>query len=239
MLEPSPAARWLCAVGIIVAVIFTRDLRILIAVFGVAAMTCLYVHQVRGLFIKFLLWVWLPLVAWGITVWGGIVGSPPGFPLHSDAAGGVLYAFRISVRLGAAVSVLQAFLLSVDLEDLARGLFSLRVPRGIVLVVLSVVALGPELRKRSEQVLTARAARGLLNRGGRLRAGREAANTLVPLVTWGFRSAAMRFEYWNQRGLLESPWLDEGAPFRMIDAAYVTFSAVWCVAALWAYGNPH
>jgi len=42
---------------------------------------------------------------------------------HSDAAGGVLYAFRISVRLGAAVSVLQAFLLSVDLEDLARAYF--------------------------------------------------------------------------------------------------------------------
>lgn len=234
-LDPSAPARVLCAIAIILAALFTRDLRALAVVFMAAGAVCLYSRPVRSVYIRFLIWVWLPLAAWGVVVWGWIVGAPPGSALHSDTVGGAIYAIRVAVRLGAAASILQALLLSTPLEELGRGLFSLRVPRNIVLVVLSVFALGPELRKRMQQVLTARAARGLLNRSGRWRAGSETARTLVPLVTWGFRSAALRFEYWNQKRLLESPWLSAGAGFRTIDTLYLVLSILWCVAAFWFY----
>ena len=234
-LTPSAPARVLCATVIILAVMFTRDLRVLVSAFMAAAGVCIYVRPVRGIYIRFLLWIWLPLAAWGVVVWGWIVGAPPGSALHTDAAGGALYAIRIGVRLGAAASVLQALLLSEGLEDLGRGLFTLRVPRPIVLVVLGVFALGPELRKRTEQVLTARAARGLLNRGGRWRAAGETARTLVPLVTWGFRSAALRFEFWNQKQLLESPWLGADDGFRTVDGIYIALSVLWGAASVWFY----
>jgi hypothetical protein len=170
-----------------------------------------------------------------VVVWGWIVAAPPGAPVHSDSLGGMLYAARISVRLGAMVGVMQALLLSVSLDQLGRGLFSLRLPRHVVLVVLSVFALGPELRKRMDQVLTARAARGLMHRGGRWRAVRNTASTLVPLVSWGFRSAALRSEYWLQRRLLESPVLSNPAGFAARDGVYLVLSGLWCTLAVVAF----
>lgn len=234
-LAPSPPARLLCTIALVSGVLLVPDLRILIVIFAITTLVCVVVPGVRGPHLKFLLWVWLPLAVWLAMVWGWIVAAPPGAPPHTDALGGFLYAARISVRLAATVGVMQAFLLSVGLDQLGAGLFSLRLPRHVVLVVLSVFALGPELRKRMDQVLTARAARGLMNRGGRLRAVRNTASTLVPLVSWGFRSSALRSEYWLQRRLLESPLLGNPVGFGMCDWVYLVLSGLWCMLAVLAF----
>lgn len=230
-LAPSPPARILCTVALVAGILLVPNLRVLAATFAAATCICVAMPHVRGVHLKFLFWIWLPLAAWLFVVWGFIVAAPPGAPVHSNSVGGLLYAGRISVRLAAVVGVMQALLLSVSLDQLGRGLFSLRIPRPIVLVVLSVFALGPELRKRMDQVLTARAARGLMRGGGRWRAVRNTASTLVPLVSWGFRSAALRSEFWLQRRLLESPVLSNPAGFALRDAVYLLLSGAWCTLA--------
>jgi energy-coupling factor transporter transmembrane protein EcfT len=234
-LAPSPPARILCTVALVAGILLIPDLRILAAMFAVATCICVAMPQVRGAHLKFLLFVWLPLAAWLVVVWGFIVAAPPGAPVHSNSVAGLLYAARISMRLAAMVGVMQALLLSVSLDQLGRGLFSLRLPRPVVLVILSVFALGPELRKRMDQVLTARAARGLMRGGGRWRAVRNTASTLVPLVSWGFRSAALRSEYWLQRRLLESPVLSNAAGFAPRDGVYLVLSSAWCMLAIMAF----
>lgn len=214
----------------------TSNVRILVVTCTATTLLCLVIPVVRGAHLKFLLFVWLPFAAWLAVVWGWIVAAPPGAPLHSDVLGGIIYGTKISLRMEAIVGIMQASALSLDVGQLGSGLVSLRLPRHVVLVILSVFALGPELRKRADQVLTSRIARGLMNRRNTWNRIRNASTTLLPLVSWGFRSSALRSEYWMQRRLLDSPQLNEAARFGIYDWFYLVLSIAWCMFAFLGAG---
>lgn len=230
---PSPPARLLSAVVLVAALIVATSLRALAPAAALAAMLSLTIPASRRAHLRFILWIWLPLAVWLMVVWGWIVAAPPGAPLHSDGTGGLFYALRIALRLEAMVGVMQAAFLSMSVEQMGAGLRSLRVPRHIVFVIMSVVALGPELSKRADQVLTARIARGFQVRKSWWRAARNLASTLMPLVAWGFRSATVRADFWAQRRILDSPQLTHRIALNRYDTACIALSlAVVAIAIL-------
>jgi energy-coupling factor transporter transmembrane protein EcfT len=117
----------------------------------------------------------------------------------------------------------------MSLEQIGASLTTLRIPRHVALTVMCALALGPEIRKRADQVLTARIARGLTGHRNKLAALKNVAGTLMPIVAWGFRSAVIRSEYWTQRNLLDSPELQRRAPIVFVDWLYVGLIAFACV----------
>ncbi len=229
---PSAPARLLCAAILIPGLLAVRHLPALAVAAALASILCLALPSTRGPHLKFLLLLWTPLAAWMFIVWGWIVGAAPGTTLHSSQHEGVLYAARVALRLLAIVGVLQSCLLSIKIEQLCAGLLALKVPRPLALVVLNVFALGPELRTRLDQVLTARIARGLMHRNNRLSAIRNAASTLVPLVAWGLSSAHARAGLWRQRGIIDAPQLTVTAGFSTMDWLYVGAAMSWTLGCL-------
>ncbi len=234
--SPSAPARLLCAAILIPGLLVLRNLPTLAAVASLASIVCLSLPSARGPHLKFVLFLWTPLAAWMFIVWGWIVGAAPGATLHSSPHEGVLHAARVALRLLALVGVLQSCLLSIKIEQLSSGLLALKVPRPLALVVLNVFALGPELRIRLDQVLTARIARGLMKRNSRLSAIRNAASTLVPVVAWGFSSAHARAGLWRQRGILDAPQLTASAGFSRMDWLYIVAAMCWTMGCLIARG---
>lgn len=235
-LIPSPPARLACAVILLAGLFAVTDVLSIVLLAAAALLVCLAVPAARRAHLVFMLWIWLPLAIWLMVVWGAIVGAAPGAPLRSDSVGGLLYAVQVSARLEAMAAIIQASFLSIPLEQLGASLLTLRTPKPLVLVVVSVFALGPELTKRAEQVVTARAARGLATHDRGLRAVRGVASTLMPLIAWGFRSAAARAEYWNQRRLLDSPRLNSRLPILPLDIAYVIASVAISLVLAFAHG---
>jgi energy-coupling factor transporter transmembrane protein EcfT len=221
-----------CAVLLVAALIAMANVKLLSATALVGTLLAVSISSSRSAHLKFLLWIWLPLTAWLALVWGWIVAAPPNVPIHSDRMGGLLYALQISLRLEAMAAVIQAAFLSMTLEQIGAGLLSLRVPRDIALTIMSVFALGPELRKRADQVLTARIARGLARRGRKWQALQNIAATLMPLVAWGFRSSMIRSDYWTQRGVLDSPQLRHRAAFTAWDLLYIGLALSFCALAV-------
>ncbi len=237
-LIPSPPARLACAVILLSGLLAATDMLLIALVAAAALVACLAIPTVRRAHLAFLLWIWLPLAVWLVVVWGAVVGAAPGAPLHSSAVAGALYAAQVAARLEAVAAILQASVLSIPLEHLGATLIALRMPKPIVLIVVSVLALGPELTKRAEQVMTARTARGLAVHDRGLRAFRGVASTLMPLIAWGFRSAAVRAEYWNQRKLLDSPQLSTRLRFLPLDIACVILCVTVSLVLAFARGAP-
>ena len=93
-------------------------------------------------------------------------------------------------------------LLSIAPEDLLATLRRLRLPDDLIVMVLSTIAVLPELQLRADQVLTARLARGLWGRGGFLSRVLQLPHLLGPLVSWTLRSALQRAEVWEHRGFI-------------------------------------
>jgi energy-coupling factor transporter transmembrane protein EcfT len=152
-------------------------------------------------YLKFLLAVLGPTAFMLILIWGFIARAPPGMPMGSDPRGGAEYAGIIAFRLAALGGVIQLALLSVPSRLLPATLRGWGLRGEGLVVALGVFAVGPELILRSEQVLTARQARGLAI-GGRWGKFREVPRLLRPLFVWSIRSAVQRSEAWQQRALL-------------------------------------
>jgi energy-coupling factor transporter transmembrane protein EcfT len=232
MVTPSAPARLLCAAITIPGLFAVTQLPSIAIAAILTSALCLALPTVRGPHAKFVLWVWAPLALWMFVVWGLLVGAPPGSALQSSTIGGAVYAARISLRLLAIVGLLQSCLLSINSEQFAASLLSLRIPHHLALVVLNVFVLGPELRIRLDQVLTARIARGLMRRGSRVSSVQNIASTMVPLVAWGFRSAQARSDHWQQRGILSSPQLAASALSSSSDWIYVAASVCFTLGCV-------
>jgi hypothetical protein len=152
-------------------------------------------------YLKFVAAVLAPTGIMLILIWGLISRAAPGEPMGSDPRGGAAYAAIIALRLAALGAVLQLALLSVPSRLLPATLRGWGLSGEGLVVALGVFAIGPELILRSEQVLTARKARGLAS-AGRFAAMREVPRLLRPLFVWSIRSAVQRSEAWQQRTLL-------------------------------------
>jgi energy-coupling factor transporter transmembrane protein EcfT len=157
--------------------------------------------RLAAVFLKYFLSMLLPAAVMLILIWGLLTRAAPGEVMGSDPRGGALYATMIALRLADLGGLIQLTLLSVPARALPATLNGWGVHGESMVVALGVLAVGPELMLRAEQITTARKARGIVSRGpvGKLR---EMTRMLRPLFVWSIRSAVHRSEVWHQRALL-------------------------------------
>ena len=228
-----PAAR-LAALLILILATFIDTNLLALAIVALAITFFLALDSLLPRFLKFILFLQLPMTFMLVALWGWIAKAPPGEPLGSDPRGGTAFALLISLRLVVLGGAFQLAMLSIPprlLPATLRG-WGLR-GEGLV-VALGVFAVEPELKLRAEQILTARRARGLLS-GSRLAGFKQTHRLLRPLFVWSIRSAVHRAEVWENRALLlrvENLPTDSN-PFTTIAGVIaLTLSLLWLTTAI-------
>ena len=183
-----------------VACVFAnRYVPLILALIVVIAL--LYRAGILHIYLKFAAGVLLPTTAMLLIVWGLVARAPPSMPMGSDPRGGAAYAGVIALRISVLGGILQLALLSIPPRLLPVTLRACGLRGEGLVVALGVFAIGPELKLRAEQIITARKARGLIQTG-RIARFREITRLLRPLFVWSIRSAVQRSEAWQQRTLL-------------------------------------
>jgi len=161
-----------------------------------------FISGVTRRFLRFVAVVMLPFGVALVVVWVGLMGAPPGSPMGTDRSGALEYALLIVLRLAVCSGLFQVVLLSVASEELMATLRLIRLPDNITVMVLSTLAIIPELTLRADQVLTARLARGLFGKPTLRNRVTQVPRILGPLVCWTLRSALQRAEIWEHRDLI-------------------------------------
>ncbi len=116
-----------------------------------------------GSFARFLVRVWLPLSLGLFLVWGFLVRGSPQTGNGSGAADGVKFAAIVSLRVASLAALFQAAVLSLAGLRLASFLKSLGLSPRATATIVSIFNLWPDFARRSEQVVAARCARGLMS----------------------------------------------------------------------------
>lgn len=223
-----PAAR-LAALLIFIVATFVNTHVGLLPILIVFLSVFLAIDHLLPRFLKFLIFVQLPMTVMLVAVWGWVAKAPPGMPMGSDPRGGAMFALLISLRLAALGGAFQLTMLSIPSRLLPATLRGWGLRGEGLVVALGVFAVEPELKLRAEQILVARRARGLLG-GSRWAGLKQLPRLLRPLFVWSIRSAVHRAEVWEQRAMLLRVGLlpNESLPFS-VGAGYasVALSAMW------------
>jgi len=200
--HPRPFARFLATAIAIGGTLLSHDLGAL----GLAWTTVIVLTFLSGVWrnhFQVLYTTVLPIALVMIVVWGWIVGAPPSTPIGSDPHEGVLYALFFATRLAVLIGIFQLCFLSIPSGQILAITRRCHLPGDAAVILLGALALVPELRLRTEQVLTARYARGLVPTRGSWNAFRQLPHLLRPLLAWVLRSAVQRAETWQQRQLIQ------------------------------------
>jgi energy-coupling factor transporter transmembrane protein EcfT len=198
-----PVPPWARLASLILVVIATFIINRLIPL-TIATIVLAIPTARAGLFsryLRFLLFVQLPMMGMLILVWGFVTRAPPNMPMGSDPRGGIIFAILIALRLAVVGGAFQLTMLSVPSRLLPATLRGWGLRGEGLVVALGVFAVEPELKLRSEQILVARRARGLLG-GGRWAGMKQFPHLLRPLFVWSIRSAIHRADMWEQRAML-------------------------------------
>jgi energy-coupling factor transporter transmembrane protein EcfT len=202
MLRPHPIVRMLSGALGVLAAFLTSDLWLLIA--AVAAISTLVVIAGIGKrYASLCLRVFLPLAAGLLLVWGGVMGAPPGSPIGSNRIGGLMFATLVVLRLVVASGISQLCILAIPSHELPQVLSVCGIKGDLLASVVAAFVLVPELELRTQQVLTARYARGLSKNRNSWGLVAHIPMLLRPVLTWTLRSAVQRSELWSQRRLIE------------------------------------
>lgn len=158
---------------------------------------------------RFLCYLWLPLAAGLILVWGIIVRSDPFQAAGSDAMSGFRYATLVSLRLASLAILFQATFLSLKGLPLAAHWWALGLSPNAVAGLVSVFQLWPDFKRRTDQIVAARCARGLMP-------DRRLA-TRVRQIPFAFRTLFLA----NLDSSFERAdrWESEGLPNRLVAVA--------------------
>jgi energy-coupling factor transporter transmembrane protein EcfT len=228
-----PAARLATLVILPVATFINNRLGLLPIVIVVLGIF-LTIDGLLPRFLKFLLFVQLPMTVMLVAVWGWVAKAPPGMPMGSDPAAGVRFALLISLRLAVLGGAFQLIMLSIPSRLLPATLRGWGLRGEGLVVALGVFAVEPELKLRAEQILIARRARGLLG-GSRWAGLKQLPRLLRPLFVWSIRSAVHRAEIWEQRAMLlrVQRLPTETIPFSGLAGGFsVALSLLWLAAAI-------
>jgi len=228
-----PAARLATLVILAVATFINNRLGLLPVVIVVLGIF-LTIDGLLPRFLKFLLFVQLPMTVMLVAVWGWVAKAPPGMPMGSDPAAGVRFALLISLRLAVLGGAFQLIMLSIPSRLLPATLRGWGLRGEGLVVALGVFAVEPELKLRAEQILIARRARGLLG-GSRWAGLKQLPRLLRPLFVWSIRSAVHRAEIWEQRAMLlrVQRLPTETIPFSgLAGGVSVALSLLWLAAAI-------
>lgn len=160
-IRPSSRARAMAAgIALIGAVVTSKPLAL---VFLVAACVGILIIQGKiSFYIRFLFRLWLPLAVGLCLVWGLIVRGNPQAGYGSGIANGFEFAGMVALRLAALAALFQATILSLEGLRLAAFLREVGLSPNATATLVSVFNLWPEFARRTDQVVAARCARGLM-----------------------------------------------------------------------------
>lgn len=194
-----PVARLLALIFTVAAAFVTANLAMLSL--AIAVMILLLVRVgLQKAFLKFCLAIWLPMTIMLLITWCiPFKGQQEAFRRSGESA--FDYAMVVSLRVALVAGCFQLAFLSIPPRLLPITLRHWGIRGEGMVVALGVIATGPELSMRAEQIVMARRARGLLG-GGRWNRIKETPRLLRPLFVWSIRSAVHRSEAWEQRSLL-------------------------------------
>jgi energy-coupling factor transporter transmembrane protein EcfT len=160
-LQPEPWGRTIAALLAAVGAVVTRDTLSLSFLWLLCAVI-LWLQGEMQACIKFLLHLWIPLTAGLIVVCGLAVRGTPDIPPGTDMLAGFRYAGLISLRLAALAALFQAAFLTLRGLRLAYHCSHLGLPPSAVAGLVSIFQLWPDFHRRTDQVVAARCARGLM-----------------------------------------------------------------------------
>jgi hypothetical protein len=236
-LEPGPKPRALAAVITLVGAVTTTNLCAL-AVLILACAAILTVQSKVNSFIRFIIRVWVPLALGLFVVWGLIVRGSPGTGTGSGFADGAHFAAIVSLRVAALAALFQAAVLTLEGLRLARFLRGLRLSPAATAAIVSVFNLWPDFARRSEQVVAARCARGLMpdrRLWTRVRQIPWAVRTLF-VGSLGHsldRAARWQAERLPNRLAEVAEAVQTGNPSRLIGFSWCSAALAWMAFALW------
>lgn len=235
-----PAARLVSLILVVVATfIIDRVLPLALAIGALVILTAR--AELLSRYLRFLIFVQLPMMGMLILVWGYVTRAPPNEPMGSDPRGGIIFATLIALRLAVVGGAFQLAMLSIPSRLLPATLRGWGLRGEGLVVALGVFAVEPELKLRSEQILVARRARGLLG-GSRWAGMKQFPHLLRPLFVWSIRSAIHRADMWEQRAMLlrVEKLPAEAAPFSAAaGAAALGLSVLWLgisIVTRWPHG---
>ena len=159
--EPTPHGRALAAGISLVGVVASPNLYALSFLLAACVLILLAQGKITA-FLRFTIRLWLPLAIGLFIVWGLIIKGSPGTESGAGFANGVHFAALVSIRVATLAALFQAAVLSLEGLRLARFLRSLGVSPTGTATVVSIINLWPDFARRSEQVVAARCARGLM-----------------------------------------------------------------------------
>lgn len=198
---PHPIVRVGAALIAIAAAFTTQNIWLLAggALIGVVGLSIL--AGIHRAFLRFAIAVVLPISLALFVVWGWLVGAPPGQPLNSAPNAGFAYGAVVSLRLLILGGVGQLCMLTVRANDLPATMRAIGCGSQAIIVMMATFALLPELRFRTDQIITARYARGLVGKRNFLNGMLQVPFILRPLLSWMLRSALQRADAWRQRDI--------------------------------------
>jgi len=199
----SPWARGGASLAAIIGSVLVRDPLAMLAYWGLVLAPLFWGTETIGEHSGFALYVIAPLALALVGVWGWLVGAPPGLPPGSNPIEGGMYGLRISTRLLLLTGIFQLCFLTLPEKELVYTLHQWGLGGSGVAVVVGGLSLWPEAKRRAEQVMTARYARGLVSDRRLLTRLKQLPFLLRPLLVWILRSGLERAEVWKQRGIVE------------------------------------
>jgi energy-coupling factor transporter transmembrane protein EcfT len=171
----------------------------LIALASVVCTTLIILNGLSSLYYKFVLFIVIPMFFLTAMVWGVWIAAPPHVEVGTDPYGGFTYSIIMALRIMVIGGASQLLFLTIKPIDLPSYLRFLGFSTLSIVVILSSLALLPEVKLRLEQILIARAAKGLLKCRSFFSGAMQLPYLIRPLVIWVLNSAVSRAEGWTKK----------------------------------------
>lgn len=230
--RPKPSHRGLAALAATLGVLVCDKPMVLLSGWaGIVFPLCLAAGISRH-HLRFTFTIVLPVSLGLFLVWGWLLGAPPGAAPGSAPGAGAHFAALISLRLIALGGIWQLSFLTIPPAELPATLRMWGVPGSLLAVTVGAIALIPEMRLRTEQIITAREARGLVPDRRLWTRALELPKLLRPLLAWALRSAIQRSDLWRERDLLARLSQSEvasTAPKARASALVLALATLWFI----------
>jgi energy-coupling factor transporter transmembrane protein EcfT len=201
-LQPSPRLRFIATALAIVGTLMARDLTGLGVVWLTLTAVCI-IARIGLRHLRFVAVVILPITVALVLIWGVMIGAPPNEAAGSNQRGAFAFACLTGMRLAVLGGILQICFLTIPGDEVLSTFQACGVRGDAAAVLVGTLAIGPELKLRANQVLSARYARGLVADRRIASSIKQLPFLLRPLLAWVLRSALQRGEIWRQRNLLD------------------------------------
>jgi hypothetical protein len=235
--EPSPRTRAFVTGIALVGVLASSSFKSLTIILLFCVGTLLAQGKILP-FTRFLLRVWIPLALGLFFVWGFLVQGSPQTGNGSGAADGVKFAAIVSLRIASLAALFQTAVLSLVGLRLVRFLKSLGLSSVTTATIVSIFNLWPDFARRSEQVVAARCARGLMSDRHLWTRVRQIPWTVRTLFIGALGHSLERAARWEAESLPDrlaeaSETVAHAKTSRWVNASWLVAAFTWTILALW------